>query len=36
MAEKQSEYGVRASLENFSKYDKISVYPLYAIGNLLR
>ena len=30
--EKQVEYGIRTSLENFSEYDKIRVYPLYAIG----
>jgi len=34
LAEKQSEYGIRTSLENFTKYDKIRVYPLYAIGNI--
>ena len=34
MNEKQSQYGVRTSLENFSQYDKIKVFPLYAIGNL--
>ena len=33
MKEKQSEYGIRTSLENFSQYGKISVIPLYAIGN---
>jgi predicted AAA+ superfamily ATPase len=32
--EKLSEYGIRTSLENFSEYDKIKVYPLYAIGNI--
>lgn len=32
--EKKVEYGIRTSLENFSQYDKIRVYPLYAIGNL--
>jgi len=32
--EKQSEYGIRTSLENFAIYDKIKVVPLYAIGNL--
>jgi predicted AAA+ superfamily ATPase len=32
--EKQVDYGIRTSLENFSKYDKIKVYPLYAIGNV--
>jgi len=35
MNEKQSSYGVRASLENFAQYDKIKVFPLYAIGNLI-
>jgi len=32
--EKKSEYGIRTSLENFAQYDKIKVYPLYAIGYL--
>ncbi|MDR2472707.1 MAG: AAA family ATPase [Tannerella sp.] len=36
MKEKNSEYGIRTSLENFAEYDKIKVYPLYAIGNLIR
>ena len=35
MNEKQSEYGIRTSLENFAQYDKIKVVPLYAIGNEL-
>jgi predicted AAA+ superfamily ATPase len=35
MNEKQSEYGVRTSLENFAQYGKIKVVPLYAIGNIL-
>jgi predicted AAA+ superfamily ATPase len=34
LAEKQSGYGIRTSLENFTKYDNIQVYPLYAIGNV--
>ncbi|MDR0795241.1 MAG: AAA family ATPase [Tannerella sp.] len=34
LAEKQSEYGIRTSLENFTKYDNIQVYPLYSIGNI--
>jgi len=34
LAAKQSEYGIRTSLENFTKYDNIRVYPLYAIGNI--
>ena len=32
--EKKTEYGIRVSLENFSVYDKIRVYPLYAVGNI--
>ncbi|MDR2475837.1 MAG: AAA family ATPase [Bacteroidales bacterium] len=34
MKEKQSLYGIRTSLENFAEYNKIKVYPLYAIGIL--
>ena len=33
-AEKKSEYGIRTSLENFSIYDRIKVYPLFAIGTV--
>jgi predicted AAA+ superfamily ATPase len=33
LKEKQSECGIRTSLENFAQYDKIRVVPLYAIGN---
>jgi predicted AAA+ superfamily ATPase len=36
MHEKQSEYGVRTSLENFAQYDRIKVYPLYAVGNVVK
>ena len=32
LGEKKSSYGIRASLENFGQYDKIKVFPLYAIG----
>ena len=32
--EKKAEYGIRVSLENFSTYDRIKVYPLYAVGNI--
>jgi len=35
MNEKKSAYGIRTSLENFTQYDHIKVYPLYAIGNLI-
>ena len=36
MEEKKSNYGIRVSLENFGKYQNINVYPLYAIGNILK
>jgi predicted AAA+ superfamily ATPase len=36
LKEKQSEYGIRTSLENFGQYDKIKVVPLYAVGNILK
>jgi len=32
LEEKKSIYGIRTSLENFGQYDKIKVFPLYAIG----
>jgi predicted AAA+ superfamily ATPase len=35
MNEKQSEYGIRTSMENFSCYDKIQVFPLYAVANFM-
>jgi hypothetical protein len=31
---KKSEKGIRVSQENFSTYQNIEVYPLYAIANL--
>ncbi len=34
MAGRDSEYGIRISLENFSCFDKIKVLPLYAIYKL--
>jgi predicted AAA+ superfamily ATPase len=36
MNEKQSEYGIRTSLENFGQYSKIRVYPLYAIRKIMQ
>jgi len=36
MKEKHIKRGVRTSLENFGRYEDIDVYPLYAIGNVLR
>ena len=35
MNEKSRTNGVRFSLENFSVYDKVKVYPLYAVSNFL-
>jgi len=32
---KHGDYGVRLSLENFSSYDNVRAYPLYAVANLL-
>jgi predicted AAA+ superfamily ATPase len=34
LEEKQSDYGIRTSLENFSTYGNIKVYPLYAVGTI--
>ena len=36
MKEKNSSYGIRTSLENFCEYQNIKVYPLYAIGNIVK
>lgn len=33
--EKKANYGCRLSLENFSEYENIKVYPLYAFANIL-
>ena len=33
LQENKAPYGVRFSLENFSTYDKIKVYPLYAVSD---
>jgi predicted AAA+ superfamily ATPase len=35
LAEKQSAYGIRSSLENFGQYGQIKVFPLYAIGKAI-
>jgi predicted AAA+ superfamily ATPase len=35
MAEKNSARGIRTSLENFGKLDRIEIYPLYAISGVL-
>ena len=36
MKEKNIPFGIRISLENFDHYEKIHVYPLYAVENLLK
>jgi predicted AAA+ superfamily ATPase len=36
MKEKNASYGIRTSLENFCEYQNIKVYPLYAIGNIVK
>jgi len=36
MKEKNSEIGIRISLENFAIYDKIKVFPLYATSTILK
>jgi hypothetical protein len=35
MTEKGLSKGVRVSTENFSAYDNIEVYPIYAVENIL-
>ena len=34
LKEKNIDSGIRISSENFCSYDKINVYPLYAVNNL--
>jgi len=36
MKEKKIKKGVRTSLENFGRREDIDIYPLYAIGNIVR
>jgi predicted AAA+ superfamily ATPase len=35
MKEKNSKTGIRTSLENYARFDKIEVVPLYAIGRIM-
>jgi predicted AAA+ superfamily ATPase len=35
LEEKKLKEGIRISLENFAHYEKINVYPLYAVGNIV-
>ena len=36
MSDKNLGYGIRTSLENFGKLDKIDILPLYALSNLFQ
>jgi uncharacterized protein len=36
LKEKNRPYGVRSSLENFSSYDQIRSYPLYAVNEIVK
>lgn len=36
MTDKNLGYGIRTSLENFGKLDKIDILPLYALSNLFQ
>jgi predicted AAA+ superfamily ATPase len=36
MAEKNSNKGIRTSLENFATYENIDVFPMYAVSNVLQ
>ncbi len=36
LMEKNAKYGCRLSLENFAEYKNIRVYPLYALGNIMK
>lgn len=33
--EKKGEFGIRLSMENFSEMDKVKIYPLYAVRNIV-
>jgi predicted AAA+ superfamily ATPase len=36
MEEKKSKFGIRTSLENFARMEKITIIPLYAIGAIYK
>ena len=36
MSDKHLEYGIRTSLENFGKLDKVDIIPLYALSNIFK
>ena len=35
LAEKDQEYGIRCSMENFGAFERIRIYPLYAAGKII-
>jgi len=35
LAEKGYSYGIRTSMENFGTYEKVRVYPLYAVSQIV-
>jgi hypothetical protein len=35
LKEKKAPYGIRFSLENYSAYGQIRVYPLYAVSDIV-
>ena len=36
LEEKQRKYGIRCSLENFGEFQNIKIYPLYAVGKIVK
>jgi hypothetical protein len=34
LAEKEQQFGIRCSMENFGEFQNIKIYPLYAAGNI--
>jgi hypothetical protein len=36
LEEKNKQKGIRISLENFGQVDKIDIYPLYGVWNLVK
>ena len=35
LTEKQRQYGIRSSMENFGEYQQVQIYPLYAVGKII-
>jgi predicted AAA+ superfamily ATPase len=36
LEEKKCQFGIRLAIENFSAYDKVKVFPLYAVQNIFK